>query len=101
MQPTATRCAEARSPRGSATILVGGLVSRKPLTAHVLRAPGGGPGIAIDDAAIAAALQPGHLASKPFAPLPVLGVPGWWALNEDAAFYADTAVFRPPRPPHC
>ncbi len=34
-------------------------------------------------------------ASAPFAPLPVLGVPGWWAGNEDPNFYADTAVFRP------
>ncbi|MEQ1803945.1 MAG: DUF3025 domain-containing protein [Burkholderiaceae bacterium] len=34
-------------------------------------------------------------ASAPFAPLPVLGVPGWWPGNEDPSFYADTAVFRP------
>ena len=37
------------------------------------------------------------LAQKPFAHLPVLGVPGWWAANEAAGFYADTRVFRPPR----
>jgi hypothetical protein len=34
------------------------------------------------------------LASKPFAHLPVLGVPGWWPGNEDPAFYADASVFR-------
>lgn len=34
-------------------------------------------------------------ASAPFAPLPVLGVPGWWPGNEDPSFYADAAVFRP------
>ena len=71
---------------------------RKPLTAHVLRAPGRGPAIAIDDGAIEAALQqPEHLAAKPFAPLPVLGVPGWWPGNEAGDFYADAQVFRPPR----
>ncbi len=71
---------------------------RKNLTAHVLWAPGACRSVAIDDAAIAAALQPGHLAAKPFAPLPVLGVPGWWAPNESPAFYDDVRVFRPSRP---
>jgi len=28
-------------------------------------------------------------------PLPVLGVPGWWAANEAPAFYDDCGVFRP------
>ena len=27
---------------------------------------------------------------------PVLGLPGWWA-GQDAAFYADASVFRPPK----
>ncbi len=35
--------------------------------------------------------------AKPFLPLPVLGVPGWWPANQDPAFYDDTAVFRPQR----
>ena len=69
---------------------------RKPATAHVYRAP-----IAIEsgvslDAWLALALQPEHLASKPFAPLPVLGVPGWWAENEQVCFYDDRSVFRRP-----
>ena len=72
---------------------------RKALTAHVLWAPGAVRSIAIDDAAIAAALEPDHLAGKPFAPLPVLGVPGWWAANEAPEFYDDPTVFRPARPP--
>lgn len=38
-------------------------------------------------------LQPGA-----FTPLPVLGVPGWWP-DQDEAFYADKAVFRPRRKP--
>ena len=33
--------------------------------------------------------------SKPFLPLPILGVPGWWPPNEDVGFYEDTQVFRP------
>jgi hypothetical protein len=71
---------------------------RKPMTAHVLCAPGASRSVAIDDAAIAAALDAAHLASKPFAALPVLGVPGWWAPNEAPGFYDDTEVFRPQRP---
>lgn len=30
-------------------------------------------------------------------PLPLLGVPGWWDANEQAAFYDDAAYFRPGR----
>jgi len=54
---------------------------RKPITAHVWLRDGLMDGLAL----------------KPFAPLPVLGIPGWWAENEGAGFYADAAVFRPPR----
>lgn len=35
--------------------------------------------------------------SRYFAPMPVLGVPGWWPANESPAFYADATVFRPGR----
>jgi hypothetical protein len=42
-------------------------------------------------------LQPAKLATKPYEPLPVLGVPGWWAANGERAFYEDTQVFRPKR----
>lgn len=38
------------------------------------------------------------LATKPFSPLPVLGVPGWWPSNEELSFYDDPLVFRGPRP---
>ncbi len=31
------------------------------------------------------------------APLPVLGVPGWWPQNENSCFYDNTAYFRPGR----
>ena len=56
---------------------------RKALTAHVLPA----------DAALD--MEPADWAAKPFSPLPVLGVPGWWAANAEGAFYDDPAVFRP------
>ena len=56
---------------------------RKSLTAHVL--------LAADPLALA----PSQWASKPFLPLPVLGIPGWWPANEDPAFYEDKQVFRP------
>lgn len=56
---------------------------RKPLCAHVL--PAGAPP------------EAAALATKPFQPLPVLGVPGWWPANVGADFYADPAVFRPRR----
>jgi hypothetical protein len=36
------------------------------------------------------------LATADFTPLPVLGVPSWWAQQEDA-FYDDVSVFRPKR----
>jgi len=72
----------------------------KSITAHVFRDPVP-PALADDLAAwdtwLAARLDAPTLASKPFTPLPVLGVPGWWAPNEAPGFYDDPAVFRPPR----
>ncbi|RYZ10724.1 MAG: DUF3025 domain-containing protein [Comamonadaceae bacterium] len=74
---------------------------RKGLTAHVLCAPPAvmrgcrNAGVARWDAALREALDPAWLAGKPFTPLPVLGVPGWWAGNENFSFYDDSEVFRP------
>jgi hypothetical protein len=70
---------------------------RKPMTAHVFRARPASNSIADLDAWLAANLSAPLLASKPFAHLPVLGVPGWWAPNAEPDFYADASVFRPPR----
>jgi hypothetical protein len=70
---------------------------RKPITAHVFRAQPASNSIANLDAWLAATLSAPLLASKPFAHLPVLGVPGWWTDNALPSFYADTSVFRPPR----
>lgn len=72
---------------------------RKAITAHVFRAPEAMKNIAELDAWLATTLDAELLARKPFAHLPVLGVPGWWPANADAAFYADAAVFRMPRNP--
>jgi len=47
------------------------------------------------DAWLAGQLSAGRLAAKPFLPLPVLGVPGWWPQNGDFSFYDDAQVFRP------
>ncbi len=70
---------------------------RKAITAHVFRAPLAIKEIADLDAWLAATLDADLLARKPFAHLPVLGVPGWWAANADAEFYQDHSVFRSPR----
>jgi len=64
---------------------------RKPITAHVWVVP--------FEVADPAAWLAGHLgaevlASRPWLPLPVLGVPGWWNLNEHPGFYDDATVFR-------
>ena len=89
---------------------------RKPITAHLLCVPpqalqlpaqmkGQILGLAsvshlsqLDDwLASSALLQAESLAQKPFSPLPVLGVPGWWQENENFCFYDDSLVFRAPR----
>ncbi len=67
---------------------------RKPITAHVFRVQAAIHSIANMDDWMAKELSAPMLASKPFAHLPVLGVPGWWPGNEDPAFYADASVFR-------
>ncbi|MFX1671328.1 DUF3025 domain-containing protein [Paraburkholderia sp. A2WS-5] len=51
----------------------------------------------LDETVSATLAADGHLNGRSFSPLPVLGIPGWWAPNEDPSFYNDTAVFRPGR----
>lgn len=68
---------------------------RKPITAHVYLAQPEVASRAELDAWIASDLTPAKLADKPFLPLPVLGVPGWWPDNEVFSFYDDPLVFRP------
>lgn len=73
------------------------LAPRKPITAHVYRVPQHLSTLADIDTWMARELSTEKLAAKPFAHLPVLGVPDWWPANADPAFYADASVFRPPR----
>jgi len=68
----------------------------KSITAHLWRVPQTLQRADIDPW-LAQDLQPERLAAKPFAPLPLLGVPGWWTANVDPGFYDDPAVFRPAR----
>lgn len=67
---------------------------RKNLTAHVLALPAPAGGLPEVDTWLAAQLTPALLAGKPFTPLPVLGVPGWWPANQNFSFYDDSFVFR-------
>lgn len=67
---------------------------RKAITAHVWVVAASLPsGSAVS--ALAESLTPRALAAKSYLPLPVLGVPGWWAANEAPEFYRDATVFRP------
>jgi hypothetical protein len=71
------------------------IAPRKPLTAHVWCADAALESGASADAWLAGRCTAEALAAKPFTPLPVLGVPGWWAGNENFSFYDDSLVFRP------
>jgi hypothetical protein len=73
----------------------------KSITAHVYAEPvpaALGDDLAAWDAWLAGQLHADGLARKPFTPLPVLGVPGWWPANGAPGFYDDPQVFRAPRP---
>jgi hypothetical protein len=74
---------------------------RKDLTAHVWCALADPCDLALHttdlDAALAASLTEAVLATKPFVPLPVMGVPGWCADNARPGYYNDVTVFRPQR----
>ena len=72
---------------------------RKPITVHVYKAQPAIHSMAALDAWVAQDLSAEKLAGKPFAPLPVLGVPGWWPDNENFSFYDDSDVFRPRKIP--
>lgn len=70
---------------------------RKNLTAHVWCAHSQLSQGAEPDGWLAAQMDAPCLAAKPFTPLPVLGVPGWWPGNAAGSFYDDPLVFRPRR----
>ncbi|MEB0138265.1 MULTISPECIES: DUF3025 domain-containing protein [unclassified Undibacterium] len=56
--------------------------------------------LGIIDSAVAAQLAQHALTTAAYMPLPVAGIPGWVA-QQDAAFYADAAVFRPAKRIEC
>ena len=70
---------------------------RKPMVAHVFHAPVAMNSIADMDSWLADQMEASAWSTKPFTPLPVLGVPGWWPANEAPGFYDDAQVFRPLR----
>ena len=70
---------------------------RKALTAHVYRVDAACTSLSKLDAWVAQDLRDEKLAAKPFAHLPILGVPQWWPANDNPAFYDDAAVFRRPK----
>lgn len=78
------------------------LQPRKAVTAHAWLLSAAPLAGTVDDAELEhqllPTLTPPTLAAKPFLPLPVLGVPGWWPGNETPGFYDDPSVFRPPPP---
>ena len=97
-------CVELRPLWRQARLLVLGhallekLVSpRKSITAHVYQAQAAIKNEAMVDQALARDLSAPWLAAKPFNPLPILGVPGWWPENENFCFYDDSLVFRSAR----
>jgi len=78
------------------------LAPYKSLTAHalLLRRPGLAPGGNVDRP-LATALSRHRWLDTPagLSPLPLAGLPGWWASGpQDRAFYDDPGVFRSPSP---
>ena len=67
----------------------------KGITAHALHiALAAGSSLEQIDRCMAAGLDE-RLTPRDLMPLPVLGIPGWWAQNENPDFYSDPRVFRP------
>ena len=66
------------------------------ITVHLWRVPEWVVPAKLDDW-LAQDLSAEKLALKPFSPLPILGVPGWWPANQDPTFYEDAGIFRPKR----
>lgn len=76
------------------------LAPRKNLTAHVLMLPPDLDASAdFETLASSPTLTEDWLRIKPFAPLPVMGIPGWRFENQNFSFYDDPQVFRPRRTP--
>jgi len=67
----------------------------KGITAHAILLAGRFDSDAELDAAAARWVAQPALRPRLLLPLPVLGIPGWWPANDEAAFYDDGTVFRP------
>lgn len=67
----------------------------KSITAHALHIPLAADSSWTEVDRCVAALLDDDLSPRHLMPLPVLGIPGWWAQHEDPSFYSDAAVFRP------
>jgi hypothetical protein len=68
----------------------------KSITVHLWRVPASVAQVDLDHW-LAEDLTADKLATKPFSPMPLLGVPGWWLANQEPVFYEDASVFRPRR----
>ncbi|SPY07811.1 DUF3025 domain-containing protein [Oligella urethralis] len=71
----------------------------KGICAHVIRIPPpmGTLDLNVVDRWLSAFLSADKLATKPYIPVPIFGIPGWHPQQQAAGFYEDKTVFRPPR----
>lgn len=69
----------------------------KAICAHVLRVPqqSGLFDLQFIDSWLSQQLNEAQLATKPYIPVPIFGIPGWHADQGDPDFYEDKQVFRP------
>ena len=73
------------------------VLPRKEITAHVWAADAALATMEEVDRWLVAQLTEARLTGKPFTPLPLLGIPGWWPENQNFSFYDDSLVFRTAR----
>ena len=75
------------------------LTPYKGICAHVIRIPQPSDAFSLKtiDNWLSQFLCEEHLATKPYIPVPIFGIPGWHAEQHEADFYQDKTVFRPPR----
>lgn len=105
-RPPGSHSADQNAPPspGSAHLVIFGhalleklIAPRKPLVVHCFRHSVATNSIVDLDTQVSRTLCAELLAAKPFQPVPVLGVPGWWPANARPEFYDDASVFRPKR----
>ena len=74
------------------------ITPRLSMTGHVLRLKLPTDIVSSDiDEGVSERITSMDWAQKPFSPLQVLGVPGWWEENDAPGFYENADVFRPNR----